>query len=96
MKTKIVNKHWHYFLLSIAVLYQIAAAIHVVSLLIQALVSRSLSPLGIVSIFDLQVFFPGVQSGFWESLGSILIYATIVMATYYWLRSLHITIEKKP
>ena len=95
MKTKVVNKHWHHFLLSIAILYQIAAAIHVVSLVIQALVSRSLTPLGIVSIFDLRVFFPEIQSGFWESLGSIIIYVTIVLATFYWLRSLHITIEKK-
>lgn len=95
MKTTIVNKHWHFLLLAIAILYQIAAAIHVVSLLIQALVSRSLTPLGIVSIFDLRVFFPAIQSSFWESLGSILIYITIVLATFYWLRSLHITIEKK-
>lgn len=95
MKKTVVNRPWQHFLVAVAILYQISAVLHIITLLIQVVINRSLTPIGIVAVFDLQVLFPQLRSSGWESLASLVIYGIIIAASFYWLRSLHVTIEKK-
>lgn len=95
MKKITINRPWQHLIIAISSLYWLSAVLHIISLLFQVVITRSLMPLGIVAVFDLQVFFPQIKSSFIESLFSLVVYAGVVITSLFFLRSVKITIEKK-
>ena len=71
------------------------ATSHVALLLLKALLSQDLRPLGVISIMDLEYFFPFLAPNLSESLVSVGVYGLIIGLIFMVLRKQEITISMK-
>jgi hypothetical protein len=95
MKKVEINQPWHLILVATLLFCSFGAVLHIGLLLLQALILGQPFPLGLISILGLQFFFPSLKSGIFESLLSFVAYTVLIALLYRFLKSLHITIEKK-
>ncbi|MCA9372612.1 hypothetical protein KC921_00770 [Candidatus Woesebacteria bacterium] len=93
MFTLLVAKTWQRLVLAIVVFFGLGALLHLTLIIIIAIQSRTISPLGLISLLGLQHFFPDLVGSRLESILSIVIYICCIVVIYALVHSVSLQIN---